>query len=78
MWPCAMPLIRGTRPHSPPFLPTGIYTIPEVSMIGSTEEQLKSEGVDYVVGRASYSQCARGEIIGDQTGFLKLLFQRTI
>jgi NAD(P) transhydrogenase len=59
-----------------PLLPTGIYTIPEVSMIGSTEEQLKSQGVDYVVGRASYSQCARGEIIGDETGFLKLLFQR--
>ena len=59
-----------------PLLPTGIYTIPEVSMIGATEEQLKSEGIDYLVGRASYSQCARGEIIGDQTGFLKLLFRR--
>jgi NAD(P) transhydrogenase len=59
-----------------PLLPIGIYTIPEVSMIGATENALKTEGVDYVVGRAAYSQCARGEIIGDQTGFLKLLFRR--
>jgi NAD(P) transhydrogenase len=44
-------------------LPTGIYAIPEVSMIGPTEEQLKSEGIDYVVERALYGQCARGEII---------------
>jgi NAD(P) transhydrogenase len=67
---------QGHKTALASLLPTGIYTIPEVSMIGSTEEQLKSQGVDYVVGRASYSQCARGEIIGDQTGFLKLLFRR--
>jgi NAD(P) transhydrogenase len=67
---------QGFKTALAPLLPTGIYTIPEVSMIGSTENQLKSLGVDYVVGRASYSQCARGEIIGDQTGFLKLLFHR--
>jgi NAD(P) transhydrogenase len=67
---------QGHKTALASLLPTGIYTIPEVSMIGSTEEQLRSEGVDYVVGRASYSQCARGEIIGDQTGFLKLLFRR--
>ena len=57
-------------------LPTGIYTIPEVSMVGASEEDLKAQGVDYVVGRASYAHCARGEIIGDQTGFLKLLYRR--
>jgi NAD(P) transhydrogenase len=67
---------QGYKTTLAPLLPTGIYTIPEVSMIGSTEEQLKLQGADYVVGRASYSQCARGEIIGDQTGFLKLLFRR--
>jgi NAD(P) transhydrogenase len=67
---------QGYKTMLSPLLPTGIYTIPEVSMIGSTEEQLKSQEVDYVVGRASYSQCARGEIIGDETGFLKLLFRR--
>ncbi len=59
-----------------PILPTGIYTIPEVSMVGVSEEDLKAQGVDYIVGRASYAHCARGEIIGDQTGFLKLLFRR--
>ncbi len=67
---------QGHKTALATLLPTGIYTIPEVSMIGSTEEQLKSQEVDYVVGRASYSQCARGEIIGDETGFLKLLFRR--
>jgi NAD(P) transhydrogenase len=55
-------------------LPTGIYTIPEVSTVGETEESLKTKGVEYVVGRARYNQNARGQIIGDATGFLKLLF----
>ena len=55
-------------------LPTGIYTIPEVSTVGETEESLKTKGIDYVVGRAGYDQNARGQIIGDRTGFLKLLF----
>jgi NAD(P) transhydrogenase len=66
----------GYKTDLAPILPTGIYTIPEVSMVGSAEEDLKAKGVDYVVGRASYAHCARGEIIGDQTGFLKLLFRR--
>ena len=57
-------------------LPTGIYTIPEASMVGATEEALKKQGVDYVVGRALYSDNARGRIIGDTTGFLKLIFRR--
>ena len=38
-----------------PILPTGIYTIPEVSMVGVSEEDLKAQGVDYIVGRASYA-----------------------
>lgn len=58
-------------------LPTGIFTIPEVSTVGETEESLKTRGVEYVVGRARYSQNARGQIIGDGTGFLKLLFSRS-
>jgi len=56
-------------------IPTGIYTIPEVATIGATEESLKADGVAYIVGRSSYSQHARGRIIGDETGFLKLLFR---
>jgi NAD(P) transhydrogenase len=57
-----------------PILPYGIYTIPECSMAGDTEESLQEKKVPYVVGRASYAQNARGQIIGDAEGFLKLLF----
>jgi NAD(P) transhydrogenase len=60
----------------PPVLPHGIYTIPEVSMVGETEESLRQRGVDYVVGRARYSDNARGQLIGDKDGFLKLLVNR--
>jgi NAD(P) transhydrogenase len=59
-----------------PVLPFGIYTIPEVSMVGECEEGLKEKGIDYVAGRAWYRSNARGYIIGDKTGFLKLLFRR--
>ncbi len=59
-----------------PILPTGIYTIPEVSMVGQTEESLKQQGVDYVIGRAKATENARGMIIGDREGLLKLLFRR--
>jgi NAD(P) transhydrogenase len=58
-----------------PILPYGIYTIPECSMAGETEESLTKAGVDYVCGHAYYKTNARGEIIGDQDGFLKLLFR---
>jgi NAD(P) transhydrogenase len=59
-----------------PLLPNGIYTIPEVSMVGETEESLQKERVDYVVGRATYKDNARGQFIGDKDGFLKLLVRR--
>jgi NAD(P) transhydrogenase len=59
-----------------PLLPNGIYTIPEVSMIGETEESLKKSGVEYVVGRTRYDEGGRGQIIGDHDGFLKLLFRK--
>ena len=58
-----------------PVLPTGIYTIPEASMVGETEESLKQKGIKYVVGRARYADNPRGRIIGDDTGLLKLLFR---
>lgn len=57
-----------------PVLPYGVYTIPEASMCGETEETLQAKHIAYVVGRASYAQNSRGIIIGDSTGFLKLLF----
>lgn len=59
-----------------PVLPYGIYTIPEASMAGETEESLRAKGIEYAVGRASYAHNARGEIIGDKYGFLKLIFHR--
>ena len=46
-------------------------------MIGETEETLKKRGIEYVVGRSDYKDNARGQIIGDKDGFLKLLFQRS-
>jgi NAD(P) transhydrogenase len=57
-----------------PILPYGIYTIPECSMAGPTEAELIEKKIPYVAGRASYGGNARGQIIGDRTGFIKLLF----
>jgi NAD(P) transhydrogenase len=55
-------------------LPSGIYTIPECSMVGPTERDLLAQGIPYVVGKATYEANARGQIIGDTSGFLKLIF----
>ncbi len=57
------------------FLPYGIYTIPEVSMVGETEQEALKRGDDVATGRAWYRENARGRIIGDQQGFLKLVFR---
>src|SRR6185503_1787092 len=54
--------------------PYGLYTIPEVSMIGETEESAKKKGIDYEVGRARYGDNARGQIVGDVNGLVKLVF----
>ena len=63
--------------HSnPATYPYGIYTIPEISFIGKTEEQLTEEGVPYEVGLAYYREIARGQIRGDTTGRLKIAFHR--
>jgi NAD(P) transhydrogenase len=59
-----------------PLLPNGIYTIPEVSMVGETEESLRKKNINYIVGRANYWDNARGRIIGDSDGFLKLIYRR--
>ncbi|MEO7111578.1 MAG: Si-specific NAD(P)(+) transhydrogenase [Polyangiaceae bacterium] len=60
--------------HMPELFPYGIYTIPEISMVGPTEEDLTDKGIPYEVGKAQYKEIARGQIIGDRTGLLKLLF----
>lgn len=65
----------GFKAEASPLLPAGVYSIPEVAMVGTSEEDLKDQGIDYVVGRARYAESARGEIIGDSTGFLKLIFR---
>ncbi len=61
---------------NPASYPYGIYTIPEISFIGKTEEQLTDEDVPYEVGVAYYREIARGQIRGDTTGRLKLIFHR--
>jgi NAD(P) transhydrogenase len=57
-------------------LPSAVYTIPEVAMAGNTEQAVHAAGVDYVVGRARYTDNPRGCIIGEKEGFLKLIFRR--
>lgn len=57
-------------------LPMGIYTIPEISSAGETEDSCKEKKMDYVVGRAHYENNARGHIAGDTAGMLKLIFDR--
>jgi NAD(P) transhydrogenase len=57
-------------------LPYGIYTIPEISMVGRNEEEIRQAETPYGVGIARYKEIARGQLIGDQRGMLKLLFHR--
>lgn len=62
--------------HLPSFFPYGIYTVPEVSMVGLTEEEAKQQNLPYLVGKARYPDMARGKIMGATAGFLKLIFDR--
>jgi NAD(P) transhydrogenase len=62
--------------HFPTFYPIGIYTIPEISSCGYTEDQLKELGFQYEVGRAYYYEIARSHIVGSHTGLFKILFHR--
>jgi NAD(P) transhydrogenase len=57
-------------------LPSAVYTIPEVAMAGDTEQAVQAAGLEYVVGRARYTDNPRGCIIGEKEGFLKLIFRR--
>jgi NAD(P) transhydrogenase len=56
--------------------PYGIYAIPEISMVGKTEEQLTQEGIPYESGVAHYREIARGKLLGDELGMLKLLIHQ--
>ncbi len=64
------------KPQMSHLLPFGIYTIPEVSCIGFSEETAKEKGLDFVVGRAFYRDNARGKIVGDRDGVIKLVVER--
>jgi NAD(P) transhydrogenase len=58
----------------PQFFPYGIYTIPEISMVGQTEEQLTKDKVPYELGISRYGELAKGQMLGDEQGMLKMLF----
>ncbi len=57
-------------------LPYGVYTIPEVSCVGLGEREAEARGVDVVIGRAFFRDNARGQILGDRDGMVKLVFDR--
>jgi NAD(P) transhydrogenase len=64
----------GYKTRLAPHLPYGIYTIPEISTVGETEETLKEKEILYEVGRSRYGDNPRGQIIGDTEGLVKLVF----
>lgn len=62
--------------HLPSHFPYGIYTVPEVSMVGMTEEEAIKRNLSYCVGKARYADMPRGKILGTKSGFLKLILSR--
>ena len=74
---CAAAFMVGDRDAEPvSSVPTGIYTIPEISSIGQTEQELTDAKVPYEVGQAFFKHLARAQIIGERSGVLKILFHR--
>ncbi|XNM56972.1 hypothetical protein ACLK1Z_22730 [Escherichia coli] len=73
----AQALVKGeATAHLIEDIPTGIYTIPEISSVGKTEQQLTTMKVPYEVGRAQFKHLARAQIVGMNVGTLKILFHR--
>jgi NAD(P) transhydrogenase len=65
----------GVKAQSvPERFPYGIYAVPEISMVGKNEEELSEAATPYEIGKARYKEIARGQILGDVTGLLKLIF----
>ena len=62
---------RELRPES---LPYGIYTVPEISMVGKTEQELTQAKIPYEVGQARFEELAKGQMLGVEVGLLKILF----
>lgn len=69
---CHMFGVPSKMPHN--VIPFGIYTIPEISMVGHSEEQLTKSKTPYEIGIARYAELAKGQMLGDEDGLLKLLF----
>ncbi|WP_413113097.1 Si-specific NAD(P)(+) transhydrogenase [Thaumasiovibrio sp. DFM-14] len=72
----AQAISRGESGQLIDHIPTGIYTIPEISSVGKTEQELTAEKVPYEVGRAQFKHLARAQIAGMDVGSLKILFHR--
>ncbi|MDP3661063.1 Si-specific NAD(P)(+) transhydrogenase [Phenylobacterium sp.] len=67
----------GEPAHAPPeFFPYGIYSVPEISTVGMTEEQVRAEAIPYECGVARFRETSRGHIMGISTGFMKMIFAR--
>ncbi|MES1200125.1 MAG: Si-specific NAD(P)(+) transhydrogenase [Pseudomonadota bacterium] len=65
----------GAPAHAPPeFFPYGIYSVPEISTVGMTEEQVREKGIPYECGVARFRETSRGHIMGISSGFMKLIF----
>ena len=60
-----------------PFLPLAVYAIPEISAVGLTEDECREQEIPYLIGRSYYEDNARGQIIGDMSGMIKLVFSPT-
>ncbi|MGP1272832.1 MAG: Si-specific NAD(P)(+) transhydrogenase [Phycisphaerales bacterium] len=71
---CAMFGVRAAKFSE--LLPYGIYSVPEISMVGWTEQRLTDEGIPYESGIASYREIARGQLLGDDIGMLKMLIHQ--
>jgi NAD(P) transhydrogenase len=69
--------VREEHEHGIGLFPYGIYTVPEISTIDQNEDELTSAGIPYEIGKANYREIARGQIMGDRTGMLKLIFEPT-
>ncbi|MCI0695700.1 Si-specific NAD(P)(+) transhydrogenase [candidate division KSB1 bacterium] len=67
-------MFGGNGKHIAENLPYGIYTIPEISMIGKTEQELTAAKIPYETGIAKYEELAKAQMLGDETGLLKILF----
>jgi NAD(P) transhydrogenase len=62
------------EPHSHALIPSGIYTIPEISSVGKNEQELQAEKVPYEVGHCSFKHLARAQMTGENVGMLKIIF----